>query len=314
VSPPTPSQTPSTGTPAGSDGLATRAWRLIAGDEVGPAPVTNTIIVVNVAVYIGMAIYSKASTALFSMPQETMQVFGANESLFTVGDSRFETLITSCFLHFSLLHLGFNMVALRQVGPFVERSVGPGRFAPLYIIAGILGSVTSALYGWRFHGDQLSAGASGAICGIIGAAMVLGARTQGIRGPLAVGMARWLGGIIVLGFIARFDNAAHIGGAVGGAAIAAIWQRGKKYPPFVERAILVLVSALVIASGVVVYYRDTHDPFVFADESVRQRAVVHFMVRGQCVQARAALQRAEKLHPSSQDTRDLELDLMRHCP
>jgi rhomboid protease GluP len=291
-----------------------RAKKLFVGDELGPTPVTNVIVFTNVIVYAVMALYSRSSTALFSMPQETMQLFGANEALFTVGDSRFETLLTSAFLHFSLLHLGFNMVALRQVGPFVERSVGPGRFAPLYLVSGVLGSVTSALWGWHGDASRFSAGASGAICGVIGAAMVLGVRTQGIRGPLAVGMARWLGGIILLGFIARFDNAAHIGGAIGGAGVAALWQRGRTYSKTLERVILAAMTALAIASAVTVAWRDKYDPYVFANENARRHAANRYMILGQCVKARYALGRAEKLHPRSADTGDVERDLMLHCP
>ena len=293
--------------------LAARAKRFIAGDEAGPAPVTNTIIVANVLVYVAMAIHARSATALISMPEEAMQYFGANRALFTVGDGRIETLLSSCFLHWSLLHLGFNMIALRQVGPFVERAVGPARFAPLYVLSGALGSVASALWGWERNAGQISAGASGAICGIIGAAMVLGARTQGLRGPLAMGMARWLGGILILGAIAHFDNAAHVGGAVAGAAIAGLWQRGRTYKPALERAIVGAMTALCLVSGGAVYWKDTHDPLVFADEDARRRLVVHYMVRGQCDGARTALHRAENLNPKSADTRDLEIDLMRHC-
>ena len=68
----------------------------------------------------------------------------------------FETLVTSCFLHGSILHLGFNLLVLWQVGPFLERAVGRARFLPLYLGAGIsfligmqafinIGVVTSAL-------------------------------------------------------------------------------------------------------------------------------------------------------------------------
>jgi rhomboid protease GluP len=297
-----------------SPSLVDRAKHLVLGDDTGPTPVTNVIVALNLGIYGIMALYSRSTTALLAMPEGSMKLFGANVALFTVGDKRLETLVTSCFLHFSLLHLGFNMVALRQVGPFVERSVGPARFLPLYIVSGVLGSVTSALYGWKFNAGQISAGASGAICGVIGAAMVLGVRTQGIRGPLAMGMARWLAGIVVLGLLARFDNAAHIGGAVAGAAIAALWQRGRTYSRAAEIVVIGVMALVTVGSAAAVYWRDTRDPYVFQDEDARRRAAQHFMVRGQCDKARVALARASALHPQSADTRDMELDLMRHCP
>lgn len=297
-----------------SPSLVERAKHLVFGDDSGPTPVTNVIVSTNVALYIVMALLSTTKSAVFAMPEGTMKLFGANMALFTVGDQRFETLLTSCFLHFSLLHLGFNMVALRQVGPFVERSVGPARFLPLYVVSGVLGSVTSALFGWKFNAGQISAGASGAICGVIGAAMVLGVRTQGLRGPLAMGMARWLAGIVVLGMLARFDNAAHIGGALAGAGIAALWQRGRTYTRTAEIVIVGAMALVTAGSFVQVYLRDTRDPYVFQDEDARRRAAQRFMVRGQCDRARVALARAAALHPQSSDTRDMELDLMRHCP
>jgi len=302
---------------SGGFSLADRAKHLVLGDDSGPTPVTNAIIVANIAIYLLMVWHEKTSGALFAMPKDnlTMRLFGANEALFTVGDKRLETLVTSCFLHFSILHLGFNMVALRQVGPFVERSVGPARFAPLYLFSGVLGSVTSALYNWTNHAGAVSAGASGAICGVIGAATVLGIRTQGIRGPLAMGMARWLGGIILLGYAVGFaDNAAHIGGALAGAGIAALWQRGRGYSRAAELFVIGAVALVTAASFAQVYMRDTRDPYVFMTEDGRRRAAQHFMVRHQCDQARIALNRAAALHPNSADTRDMELDLMRHCP
>ena len=69
--------------------------------------------------------------------------------------------------------------------------------------------------------------------GLIGAMLVLGARTQGWRGPLTRQMAGWLAFLFVLGLaknlqggMVQVDNAAHIGGALGGVIIAATWRRG----------------------------------------------------------------------------------------
>ncbi len=298
-----------------SPSLVERAKQLVLGDESGPTPVTNTLISVNIAVYIVMVLLSDARWAVWAMPDRMIRLFGANIALFTVGDHRVETLLTSCFLHTGILHLGFNMIALRQVGPFVERSVGPARYVPLYVLSGVIGSLTSALWHWTHEAGRPSAGASGAICGVIGAAMVLGVRTQGTRGPLAFGMARWLASILLIGYALEVaDNAAHIGGALAGAGIAALWQRGRTYTRTAEMVIVGAMALVTVAAGVQVYLRDTRDPYVFQDEDARRRAAQHFMVRGQCDRARIALARAAALHPQSVDTRDMELDLMRHCP
>ena len=75
-------------------------------------------------------------------------------------------IVTGAFLHdyhlpFGILHVGFNMYALKQVMPFLERFVGVGRTATLYLASGVVGSMVSALWGWT-HESKVSAGASGA--------------------------------------------------------------------------------------------------------------------------------------------------------
>src|SRR5262249_50316108 len=150
-------------------------------DDLATAPLTRALIVANVAIFVVQLLVSRSRAGLVAMPEPAMLAFGANYAPFTVGDLRVETLVTSCFLHFSAMHLAFNMYALRQVGPFVERSVGPARFLPMFVVTGIVGSAASALLGWFTHPERLSAGASGAICGVIGAAMVLDGRTEGWR-------------------------------------------------------------------------------------------------------------------------------------
>ena len=56
--------------------------------------------------------------------------------------------VTACFLHAGLVHLAFNMIALWQAGPLVERAVGSARMAPMYLVAGVFGNLLSVLYGW----------------------------------------------------------------------------------------------------------------------------------------------------------------------
>ena len=73
-------------------------------------------------------------------------------------------LVTSVFLHFGIIHLALNMIALWNAGPLVERLFGPVAFADIYLVAGLTGSVASL----AVHGNVVSAGASGAIFGLAG--------------------------------------------------------------------------------------------------------------------------------------------------
>lgn len=127
-------------------------------------------------------------------------------------------LFTSMFLHGSLLHLAFNMFALWQVGRLVERIFGSLRFAWLYLLAGLAGSLASVL--WNSHVN--SVGASGAIFGIIGGLLAfIGRENSGVP-PTVVGDLRGsIGPFLLFNLSAGFlyphtDNAAHIGGLVGG--------------------------------------------------------------------------------------------------
>lgn len=279
------------------------------------APATTLLIASNVAVFAAQAAFSGGASALMAMPARTMLVFGANDSTFTTSDGRVETLVTSCFLHFSLLHLGFNMLALKQVGELLERAVGWARMVPLYLAAGACGSAASALWG-RAFGERLSAGASGAICGLIGAALVLGYRTQGAGGPLTRAMARWLLIIVAFGVLGRslVDNAAHLGGAAGGAIVALSWRRGVRYAAGRMALVLVASLATVLGSAATVVVRDLGDPYLFMSEDERLDAARHALAAGRCDKARHAIARARRINPADETIAALARTIRQQCP
>lgn len=120
--------------------------------------------------------------------------------------------ITAIFLHGGLLHIGFNMWVLMDIGPMVEELYGSARYFFLFIVTGAFGYVVSSAMG------HLSVGASGSLLGLIG---VLLAATTGRKNPAAQALRsaliRWLVYIAVLGFLfAGTDNAAHLGGLTSG--------------------------------------------------------------------------------------------------
>ena len=244
---------------------------------------------------------------------------GGNDSAYTIADTRLETLVTSCFLHGSILHLGFNLIALWQFGPFLERAVGRGRYLPLYLVSGIVGSAFSAIAG-RLFGASLSIGASGAICGLIGAMLVLGARTQGWRGPLARQMAGWLAFLFVLGLaknlqggMVQVDNAAHVGGAFGGVLLASTWRRGVSYAKRTQQLVVAGSIALVLLSGVAVYVRNRTDPYLFMNAEERLDAATRAARRGNCDEADRALRRAQRLDPQNPELHTHAVAVDREC-
>jgi rhomboid protease GluP len=260
-----------------------------------------------------MVLFSRSGEALIGMPERAILVFGGNYAPFTIGDHRYETLVTSCFLHFSVLHLGFNMYALRQVGPFIERAVGPARYLPMYLVSGVVGSAASAILGWLVHPERLSAGASGAICGVIGAALVIGVRTQGWSGPLVRSMATWLVLTLVFGFSLGADNAAHAGGAVSGALFAGAWRRGYVYARWAQRVIVGVGAAIVVLSGAVVLAHDLFDPYALLDTEQRVRRAVDAFSAGRCDEATSAIDATLRLRPRDPRLRQLAEEIVVQC-
>lgn len=153
--------------------------------------------------------------------------------------------LSVAFLHSpdNYLHIVFNMVALWFVGPMLEQVLGRSRFLTLYLLSAVGGSVGSVLLAMDLPAmAQLSVGASGAVFGLFGAALVvthrLGGDYRGIIGLIVVNFA--------IGFIAAgIAWQAHLGGLVTGGVLAAAYA----YAPR-ERRTLVAFAAPVIVSVV----------------------------------------------------------------
>lgn len=260
------------------------------------APVTRVIIFVNIAVFAAQLLLAHSSKAIVGIPPRSSLAFGSNYGLATLGELRLETLLTSCFLHGGILHIGFNMLILWQSGPLVERSVGAARMATMYLVAGVVGSLASAAYAWIRTADVASLGASGAIMGVLAAAMVLAWRAQGWSGPLTQSIARWLGLNMIIGFVLpSTDNAAHLGGAVAGAIAAALWQRGFRYSASATRAIVAACASVLVACIGVVVFRDVTDPFATITAAQRLAIAESALDDMDCKLAYHSLTRAEKL-------------------
>ncbi|HXU81548.1 MAG TPA: rhomboid family intramembrane serine protease, partial [Polyangia bacterium] len=155
--------------------------------------------------------------------------WGANFGPRTLGGQPWR-LLTSAFLHFGLIHVGLNMLVLARAGQLVERLYGSVRFGAVYLFAAITGSVASV----AVHPFLVSAGASGAVFGVYGALGAYLWRRRGAVPPQVVGkMVNSTLGFLALNLVVGFqsslvDNAAHVGGLLGGALAGALLA-----PPFV---------------------------------------------------------------------------------
>ena len=135
------------------------------------------------------------------------------------GVGRWWTLITAIYLHGSLLHIGFNMMWVRQLGPVVEDLYGPMRLFVIFTVAGFTGFLASAVMGSAY-----TLGASGSIFGLLAAAIVYGRRVG--SNMFTRQFMQWAVILFIFGFLfSGVDNWAHGGGFVGGYATAWLFAR-----------------------------------------------------------------------------------------
>ncbi|MGD0675698.1 MAG: rhomboid family intramembrane serine protease [Polyangiaceae bacterium] len=288
------------------------------------APVTQALLWLNAAIFAMEAVLAHSVTIL---PQRIALELGASESLATVGEFRWETLVTACFLHDGLLHVGFNMLVLWQAGPLVERTVGSARMAPMYLAAGVCGNALSVAYRWFSHAGTLarvgffdqpvSMGASGAIAGILAGAVVLGWRFEGWRGPMTQAMLRWVGINAVCGALSAWtgghiDNAAHLGGALTGGLIALGWGRRAMAPPAAGIP-LACCAAVLFASIAVVAVRDRTDRFAALTLQDRYDFTHEALADGRCADAEAGLMAVERLRAKMAPVRSLRSSVDEIC-
>ena len=174
--------------------------------------VTYSLIFICILVFILMYVLGNGSTDNY-----TLLVFGANVDTLTKNGDYYR-LFTSMFLHIGILHLLCNMYSLYIIGKEVETVFGKVKYLIIYLLSGIAGSILSL----AFNHNTICAGASGAIFGLLGALLYFG---YYYRTYLGVTLTRSIIPVIVLNLIIGFtssgiDNAAHIGGLVGGILIA----------------------------------------------------------------------------------------------
>jgi rhomboid protease GluP len=140
-------------------------------------------------------------------------------------------LVTAIFLHGGILHILFNMLWVRDLGPQTEYLFGPHKMLVIFILSGIAGNLVAVytpLVANTFLGTHMSLvpviGASGAVFGLMGAIIAFGKKRGGIYGrQLVRQLGKWALILIVMGFLLPgVSNAAHIGGFIGGFFIGQI--------------------------------------------------------------------------------------------
>jgi len=212
--------------------------------------ITQILAGINVAVFIAMAMAGGPSSLTEPTTQQ-LRSWGANFGPLTFS-GQWWRLVTYMFVHGGILHIGFNMWCLWDLGALCESLYGPWTYLALYFISGIAGGLVSV--GW--HPANTSVGASGAIFGLAGALIAsfkLGEfslpRTaiSGVLRSLVVFVAFNL----IWGFVSTItDNGAHLGGLLAGAMIGALVALlAPDHRAMGKRAMVLLLAAAVVAGG-----------------------------------------------------------------
>lgn len=185
------------------------------------APCTVLLAAVNVIVFIVLTSRGMTEDGAFLLEHGAMYVLNVTEQ------GEYYRLFTSMFLHFGFEHLMNNMVVLVLIGWNLEREIGAVKYLIIYLLSGLGGNLLSAWWEILTAGYAISAGASGAVFGLIGALLYAAIRNHGRIGEVS---GRGIVFMIIVSLYYGFtssgvDNMAHIGGLVTGFLSAVLLYR-----------------------------------------------------------------------------------------
>ena len=212
-----------------------------------PGIVTTTLIAINVGIYLLQLAGGASVNASSGWIYEHGALYGP---LVAQGD--WYRLISAAFLHYGPIHLGMNMLALWWIGRALEAWLGPVRYLLLYLVSGLAGSAGALIA----NPTSVTVGASGAIFGILGAAIVLERQRTYVLGGSAITLL-----VVNLAFtfaVPGISIGGHLGGLAGGAlSILALSQLGKRSAVYSRFDVISIASMLAIGvlSVAVAYWK-----------------------------------------------------------
>ncbi len=186
--------------------------------EIFNARLIEYIIYVNIGFYILSLFFFPVSLNLLNplyalAPSiKSIVLLGATGTYPIDKMGRWWTLVSANYLHGSLLHIVFNMFAVKYLGMITGHLYGRKRMFIIYTISGIISSFASYIMGVKF-----SIGASGCICGLVGAALYYGKSRGAMFKDVVFRQVRgWLIGLFIIGFMPNINNWGHLGGIIAG--------------------------------------------------------------------------------------------------
>jgi len=180
----------------------------------------KAIIYTNIFMFIVSLVYSGKNMTWSINPfyaltpsLDVLNFLGASGRIPIVKFQTWWSLITANWLHGGLLHIVFNMLALKTVAPLVIKEFGIFRMFSIYTLAGISGFLLS-----YFGNVYITIGASSGLCGLIGASLYFGKSRGGQWGQLVYKQTSgWIVSLVIIGFLMpNINNWGHAGGVIAG--------------------------------------------------------------------------------------------------
>lgn len=209
--------------------------------------VTFTLIGINVGVYLLQLLMGAGISAntgwIYEHGVLVSSAVDSSGQVVGVAEGEWWRLLTAAFLHYGILHLGMNMLVLWIIGPPLEEYFGHGRYALVYVVSGLAGSAGALIW----SPTALTVGASGAIWGIMGAALVLEARRIYVFGGQAMGLVVF--NLAITFLIPGISIGGHVGGLIGG-GLAALAFSSLRRTPVLATLSVAAVGAVSVALAV----------------------------------------------------------------
>jgi rhomboid protease GluP len=211
---------------------------------------THILFGMNAAVFLGMAL---AASTIMEFPTQELVRWGANWGPLTLTGEWWR-LLSCVFVHGGIIHIGFNMWCLWELGQLAESLYGRWTYLAIYLLCGIGSSLTSVFW----HPGVPSVGASGAIFGLAGA-MIAAFKLGEFSVPRAAlsGTLRSLGAFVIFNLIfgamiGVTDNAAHIGGLITGLIVGAVVALIAPQHNHDGRRVVIFLGTTVLFFGIAV--------------------------------------------------------------
>lgn len=218
-----------------------------------PTSVITSLIVINVVMYILSIVINPRLTTMHFNPfnflspsNQSLLVLGATGTIPLFHFDRWWSLVAASYLHGSLLHIVFNMIAFRQLAPLVIQEFGTSRMILLYCLGGVGGFLISSFAGVRF-----TIGASASLCSLIGAMLYYGKSRGGIYGRNVFSqIGGWALSIALFGFLVPgINNWGHGGGMACGLLLGGVLgYRDRKRETFGHKTVAAfcIVATLLV--------------------------------------------------------------------